>query len=332
MLLFLVMYKLVIGVTFFLISLQTLAQTTIPGRGLAPYSGISGTVFMATAPQYLDTGRNMNWNLALTRANTSFTNFRWDSGQGPSTMGVYGQSDFILTYGSSTQYFRVDTDGLTKIGAQPGGGFTSFYFKARRRIPFNYAYQTPYEEHWAFVDSASTGQKYYNFYRDTTQVTGYGTVTLNGTVYPDAVLLRTKSASYFTQDTTFFSPTYRNNSTTDQLFVPGLGIPLITVNINSLGLPQLTQFVEGIQRVTAAAPSSSTKLLWPQPAMNVLFFEALEAHEPTGSLLCQAADGRSYSLPVIANNRLDIHQLPPGVYILVHITSRGRVKHRFIKE
>jgi hypothetical protein len=187
-------------------------------------------------------------------------------------------------------------------------------------LPYNLGFNQTLVQTSASFDSTNTGMDPNNYFRiyDTIQYEGYGTLTLNGTVYTNCVLLSSRYAEHKSSQAT--GPfTLNQYELAELLFAPGLGYPLVT---NSKTIYPINVATRSVAYLSATTTSTKLELvkqlsIHPQPANDKIHLGLTG----TGNATIYDLVGKQVAHIQYVDGVADVSSVQSGLYIVQVIAN-----------
>ncbi len=321
----------------------TLRAQPKPDASLAPVIGTrcfvsTGNTGSYTVPSF---GANQTWDYSALGSATVGNTLTRIEAQGPRTdintlMGSYSTvthrlGSFVPGDTSHTyQYRYTDTVGVYEAGTfgqatlrqNPRPQFVLKFGLNLGQMHIDSSLQSHY-------DSLGTTLMRQVRYRDTSTYLGYGTLTLpNGDVYQNALL--TKRGFFGRTDTGNYTAVLVDSY---DWYVPnGTGFPVFTIITDPGFAPLYFYSRNTITTIETASPRLELSLA-PNPTCDQFMIRGLLPHQSIGIRIISAEGKEALRFDRLpALSRINVAQLPPGVYSVLVSSADGLHTLRFEKE
>ena len=300
-----------------------------PGTVFSPQRTLDTAVALSTGPR-------QNWSIILTPAPGTVYPITVHEGAGTPRLPYFYQSNFYHSQPgpsfTTLSYLLNDTArGLFTLGEDYQNGL-DICARPVPRLP----YYVPFGQSKTFISlsyDSSSPQSQIHFLKDYDTLTyaGYGTLTLNGAVYQNCVLIEQRVVTYINRHGRDTSQgfTLFNRIWGSLIYAPGIGYPIVAKGYSMLGgnTPSVS-YLSDVIIANRELLSYDASWIWPNPARSFVKI-GLDLHQPL--YILNAVDGTHTTLPY-ANNQADLSSLPPGLYILETEHQGRRYRARVVKQ
>ena len=277
----------------------------------------------------LPEGPNQDWTYTFIAGGTTYP-CSVDSARPANTPTVYAAATWLYHIGTSNVWMREADTGLIYLGNYYGG-----YHAPNPPVtffPYGLAFGQGKVQHYYEIDTTTHGG---NYTVDTVVYAGYGTLTLNGRVFSDCVLITSHTAGYSSPDTTTSPFALAYVHTEKLIYAPHVGYTLIDYTEEytpGSTAPAYRLYYINNLATSLAPPKAEVLRLWPSPATGSVCLTVPGASPYSGPIAIYTVAGRHIATLPCHAGRADVSHLLPGLY-MVETGHEGRVfRSRLVRE
>lgn len=194
-------------------------------------------------------------------------------------------------------------------------------------IPAQMSLNGVYIKRYQRIDTTNFSSKTYGYQADTVVYKGYGSLILNGSVYPDCIYLQKRRMTVLYDADTTQPPASRFYSVTDEVYAPGVGYPLL--RLQKVPRNTTVNYLSGVVTGITVPAGIMQAALYPSPTEGTFKIANLQAD----SIQLEVYDalGRYLKSLPYTQGQADASLLAPGLYQIRLMLDGKSYQGRLVK-